>query len=76
MGLPEELLGDLAKVVDEADGGVALEGVLDGEDVDVALVKEVVEDVDGLGGGRALSDRRRPRCSGIHSYFLARNIDI
>ena len=55
MGLLEELLGDLAKVVDEADGGVALEGVLDGEDVDVALVEEVVEDVDGVGGAGTLN---------------------
>ena len=55
MGLLEELLGDLSEVVDESDGGVALEGVLDGEDVDVALVEEVVEDVDGVGGAGTLN---------------------
>ena len=32
-----------------------LEWILNGEDVDVALVEEVVEDVDGVGGGGALS---------------------
>ena len=32
-----------------------LKWVLDGEDVDVALVEEVVEDVDGVSGGGALS---------------------
>ena len=41
--LLEELLGDLAKVVDEADGGVFLEWVVDAVDVDVALVEEMVE---------------------------------
>ena len=54
MRLLEELFGDLAEVVDEADGGVPLEGILDGEDVNVSLVEEVVEDVDGVGGGGAL----------------------
>ena len=32
-----------------------LKWVLDDEDVDVALVEEVVEDVDGVSGGGALS---------------------
>ena len=32
-----------------------LERVLDGKDVDIALVEEVVEDVDGVSGGGALS---------------------
>ena len=32
-----------------------LKWVLDGEDVDIALVEEVVEDVDGVSGGGALS---------------------
>ena len=32
-----------------------LKWVFDGEDVDVALVEEVVEDVDGVSGGGALS---------------------
>ena len=32
-----------------------LEWILNGEDVYVALVEEVVEDVDGVGGGGALS---------------------
>jgi hypothetical protein len=48
MRLLEELFGDLAKVVDEADGSVALERVLDGEDVHVALVEEVVEHIGRL----------------------------
>ena len=50
----EELLGNLAKVVDETDGGVLLERIGDAVDVDVAFVEEVVKDVDGLEGGLAL----------------------
>lgn len=42
------LFGNLPKVVDEADGGRLLERVVDVVDVDLALVEEVVEDVDGL----------------------------
>ena len=54
MGLLEELFGNLAEVVDEADGGVFLERVRDAVDVDVALVEEMVKDVDGFEGGLAL----------------------
>ena len=48
------LFGDLAEVVDEADGGGLLERVVDVVDVHLALVKEVVEHVDRLHGRRTL----------------------
>ena len=48
------LFGNLAKVVDEADDGCFLERVLNTVDVDVALVEEIVKDVDALDGARAL----------------------
>ncbi len=44
------LFWDLTEVVDEADCCVFLERVVDAEDVDVALVEEVVKDVDGVHG--------------------------
>lgn len=48
------LFGNLPKVVDEADGGRLLQRVVDVVDVNLSLVEEVVEDVDGLHGWRAL----------------------
>ena len=50
----EELFGNLAEVVDKADGGVFLERVGDAVDVDVALVKEMMKDVDRFEGRLAL----------------------
>ena len=46
----EELFGDLAKVVNETDGGVFLERIRDAVDIDVAFVKEMMKDVDGFEG--------------------------
>jgi len=43
---PPYLLGDLSKVVDEADGGGLLQRVVDVVDVHLALVEQVVEHVD------------------------------
>lgn len=48
------LFGDLPKVVDEADGGRLLERVVDVVNVNLALVEQVVEDVDRLDGRRTL----------------------
>lgn len=50
----KELLGNLAEIVNEADGGVLLERVGDAVDVDVALVKEMMKDVDCLEGRMTL----------------------
>jgi len=48
------LLGNLSKVVNEADGGCSLERVVDGVDVNVALVEQMMEYVDGFHGSRTL----------------------
>lgn len=45
------LLGDLPEVVDEANGGSLLQWVVDVVDVHLALIEEVVEDIDSLHGG-------------------------
>ena len=50
----KELLGNLTEVVDETDGGVFLERVRDGVDIDVALVEKMMKDVDGFEGRLAL----------------------
>lgn len=42
------LLGNLAKVVDEPNGGCLLQGVVDVVDVHLALIEKVVEDVDSV----------------------------
>ena len=44
------LFGNLSKVVDEPDGGVFLQGVLNAVDVNIALIEQVVEDVVGIHG--------------------------
>jgi len=43
-----DLLGNLSKVVDEADGGRSLERVINGVDVDVAFIEEMMEHIDGF----------------------------
>ena len=48
------LFGNLAEVVDESDDGRLLQRVFDAVDVDVALVEEIVEHVDGVDGARTL----------------------
>ena len=40
VSLLEQLLGDLTKVVDEADGGVSLERIVNAEDVHIALAEQ------------------------------------
>jgi hypothetical protein len=52
--LLEELLGRLAKIVDESDDGVLLERILDAVNVHAALIEERVEEVHGLDGRRPL----------------------
>ena len=42
------LFWNLAKVVNEANGGIFLERIVYGVDVDVAFIEEMVEDIDGL----------------------------
>ena len=42
------LLGNLSKVVNKADGGSSLEWVINGIDVDVAFIEEMMKDVDGF----------------------------
>lgn len=49
-----DLFRDLSKVVDEADGGCLLEWVVDVVDVHLALIEQVVENVDCLHGRRTL----------------------
>ena len=44
----------LAKVVDEADGGIALQGIFDAENIDVALVEKMMKHINGLNCGRSL----------------------
>ena len=51
VGLLEELLGDLAKVVDEADGSIALQGIFDAENIDVALVEKMMKYIYSLDRG-------------------------
>ena len=48
------LLGNLSKVVDEADGRRSLERIVNSVDVDVAFVEQMMENVDGLYSRRAL----------------------
>lgn len=48
------LFGDLAEVVDEADGGRLFQRVVDVVDVHLALVKEMVENVYSLHCWRSL----------------------
>ena len=48
------LFRNLSKVVDEADGCGFLERVVDGVDVDVSLVEQMMEDVDRIHGRGAL----------------------
>ena len=50
----KQLFGYLTKIVDEANGRIALQRVLDAEDVHVALVEEMVEGVVTLLGRLAL----------------------
>ncbi len=45
MGLTEVLARNLTKVVDETNHGAPLDGIIDGVDVHIALVEEVMEDV-------------------------------
>ncbi len=54
MRLLEQLFRYLAEVVDEADGGVALQRVVNRENIDVALVEEMVKHVGHLTGRLAL----------------------
>jgi len=44
----------LSKVVDEADRGRSLEWVVDGIDINVAFIEEMMEYIDSLDGSRAL----------------------
>lgn len=50
----KHLFGDLAKVVDEADGGRLFQRVIDVVDVNLALIEEMVEHVYSLHCWRAL----------------------
>ena len=50
----EQLFGYLSKVVNEPDSGVSLKWILDAEDVNVALIEEVVVHVHGVDGRLAL----------------------
>lgn len=52
--LLSDLFGDLSEVVDEANGGSLLERIIDVVDVNLTLVKQVVEDVDCLHSWRTL----------------------
>lgn len=52
--LVKHLFGDLAKVVDETDGGCLFQGVVDVVDVHLALIEKMVEHVDSLHCWRAL----------------------
>lgn len=54
MGYFLDLFGDLAEVVDEANGGRLFQGVVDVVDVHLALVEEMVEDIYSLHCWRAL----------------------
>ncbi len=45
MGFTEVLPLNLTKVIDESNHGASLDGVIDGVDVHIALVEEVMEDV-------------------------------
>ncbi len=44
----------MAKVVDETNGGVFLQWIVDSLDIDIALVEEMMEDIDSVNGGLAL----------------------
>ena len=50
----EQLFGRLSEIVDESDDGVFLQRIFDAVNVHVALVKERMEQIDGLHGGRPL----------------------
>ena len=41
----------LAKVVDEADGGIALQGIFDAENIDVTLVEKMMKYIYSLNRG-------------------------
>ena len=44
----------LAKVVDEADGGISLQGIFDAENIDVALVEKMMKYIYSLHRGWSL----------------------
>lgn len=48
------LFWNLTKIIDEADGGVFLEGVVNAVDVDISLVEQMMEHINWFHGRRPL----------------------